>query len=168
MELNVETAKFVRNVLIGSVVIGLCNSVHLYTNYANQVKDIFYFTQTNSKYSLRSGSRNSVGASFYRPQTKLREGNVLTCVCQSVRGGVVPPPPNHTPSPGTIPPRPYHTPRDRKSPQKDNRIQLASRRYTSYWNAFVLLPTNEVWGKVMFLHLSDILFTGVVLSRKVL
>ena len=52
MKLNVETAKFVRNVLIGSVVIGLCNSVHLYTNYANQVKDIFCFTQTDSKYPL--------------------------------------------------------------------------------------------------------------------
>ena len=113
-----EIAKFVRNVLIGSVVIGLCNSVHLYTNYANQVKDIFYFTQTNSKYSLRSGSRNSVGASFYRPQTKLQEGNVLTCVCQSVRGGgsAIPPEPypthwnNFTPD-HTILPRTVNPPR---------------------------------------------------------
>ena len=32
--------------------------------------------------------------------------------------------------------------------------------YTSYCNAFLLLPTNEVWGKVIFLHLSVILFTG--------
>ena len=45
-----ENGVFLRNIFIGSVVIGLCNSVHLYTNYANQFKEIFYFTQTNSKY----------------------------------------------------------------------------------------------------------------------
>ena len=37
-------------------------------------------------------------------------------------------------------------------------------RYASYWNAILfntfLPPANEVWGKVMFLHLSVILFTG--------
>ena len=31
--------------------------------------------------------------------------------------------------------------------------------YASYWNAFLLPPTNEVWGKVIFFHLSLILFT---------
>ena len=31
--------------------------------------------------------------------------------------------------------------------------------YASYWNAILLLPANEVWGKVIFLHLSVILFT---------
>ena len=38
-----------------------------------------------------------------------------------------------------------------------------SGRYASYWNAFLfhfLPPSNEVWGKVIFLHLSVILFTG--------
>ena len=39
-----------------------------------------------------------------------------------------------------------------------------SRQYASYWNAFLsgrlLLPANEVWGKVIFLHLFVILFTG--------
>ena len=36
------TLKFIWNIFIGSVVIGLCNSVHLYTNYANQLKEMFY------------------------------------------------------------------------------------------------------------------------------
>ena len=35
-----------------------------------------------------------------------------------------------------------------------------SGRYTSYWSAFLLPPANEVWGKVIFLHLFVILFTG--------
>ena len=33
-------------------------------------------------------------------------------------------------------------------------------RYACYWYAFLLPPANEVWGKVIFLHLSVILFTG--------
>ena len=37
----------------------------------------------------------------------------------------------------------------------------ASGQYASYWNAFLLPPSNEVWGKVMLLHLSVTLFTGV-------
>ena len=32
--------------------------------------------------------------------------------------------------------------------------------YAFYWNAFLLPPANEVWGKVIFLHLFVILFTG--------
>ena len=39
-------------------------------------------------------------------------------------------------------------------------MQSTSEQYTSYWNAFLLPPTNEVWGKVIFLHLFVILFTG--------
>ena len=39
-------------------------------------------------------------------------------------------------------------------------IWSTSWRYTSYWNAFLLLPANEVWGKVIFLNLSVILFRG--------
>ena len=33
-------------------------------------------------------------------------------------------------------------------------IRLANRPYTSYWYTVLLLPTNEVWGKLMFSHLS--------------
>ena len=33
-------------------------------------------------------------------------------------------------------------------------------QYTSYWNAFLLPPVNEVWDKVIFLHLFVILFMG--------
>ena len=32
----------------------------------------------------------------------------------------------------------------------------------------LLLPTNEVWGKVMFLHMSVILFTGVCVFQHVM
>ena len=36
-----------------------------------------------------------------------------------------------------------------------------SRRYASYWNAFLLPPANKVWGKVIFQkRVSRILFTG--------
>ena len=40
-----------------------------------------------------------------------------------------------------------------------------SGRYTSYWNAFLLPLANEVWGKVMFLQLCVILFTGGLASQ---
>ena len=43
-----------------------------------------------------------------------------------------------------------------------NRIWSRSRQYASYWNAFLLSPANEVWGKVIFQkRVSRILFTGV-------
>ena len=35
---------------------------------------------------------------------------------------------------------------------------VGSRLCASYWNVVLLQPTNEVWSKVMFLHLSVILF----------
>ena len=54
----------------------------------------------------------------YRPQTKLRESNAFTCVCQSFcpPGGVV-----YLPSPS-----PYYG------------MRYTSRQYASYWNAFLL------------------------------
>ena len=43
-------------------------------------------------------------------------------------------------------------------------FQNFSKRYPPHstfdGKAFLLLPANEVWDKVMFLHLSVILFTG--------
>ena len=51
---------------------------------------------------------------FYRPQTKLREGNVFTSICDSVHGGC-------TPS-GQTPPRQTYTPRQtppRQTPPKE-------------------------------------------------
>ena len=56
MELNMQNVRFLRNILIGSVVIELSNSVRLFTNYAIQLKDIFDFTQTNSEYFLGEGT----------------------------------------------------------------------------------------------------------------
>ena len=60
-----------------------------------------------------------------------------------------------------------HTPRDQAPPQTRQplhsacwEIRSTSGCYASYWNAILLLPANEVWGKVIFLHLSVILFTG--------
>ena len=41
-------------------------------------------------------------------------------------------------------------------------IWATSGQYASYWNAYLLPPANEVWGKVIFLHLFVILFTGGV------
>ena len=41
--------------------------------------------------------------SYYRPQTKLRKGNVFTCVCLSTEGEHIPPGPY---PPGTVPPSP--------------------------------------------------------------
>ena len=52
MEFRMETLKSVRNIFIGSIVIGLSGCIRMYTNYANQIKEIFYFTQTNSKYFI--------------------------------------------------------------------------------------------------------------------
>ena len=71
---------------------------------------------------------------YYRPQTKLRKGNVFTSKCQEFcpQGGCTPPgrqtPPGHTP------PRAGHPP---------SRNGYCSRRYASYWNAF-LLSRNSV------------------------
>ena len=39
------------------------------------------------KYNAFSGYVNASTVFYYRPQTKLREGNVFTCVCDSVHGG---------------------------------------------------------------------------------
>ena len=60
----------------------------------------------------------------------------------------------------------YHPPEEdnplpkKESPGPPPGIQSMSGRYASYWNAFLLPPANEVWGKVIFLHLFVILFTG--------
>ena len=79
--------------------------------------------------------------------TKLREGNVFTGVCHSVQRvwgeGLVPPP--------------IHGP----GIQGDYwDTTLASGRYASYWNAFLLRPTNKVWVKEIFSQVCVILFIG--------
>ena len=126
---------------------------------------------------------------IYCPPTK--KGNVFTCVCQSFcPGGVgIPGPmsffgggavsisglrslrgmygaggfvqgvgmsPTNTPSP---------VPTDTK--WWPRHIWSASGQYTSCRNAFFLQPANEVWGKVILLHLCVILFTGGSASRGV-
>ena len=48
--------------------------------------------------------RNVNNLNFYRPQTKLRKGNVFTPVCVSVHGGVYTPLGRHTPPWQTLPP----------------------------------------------------------------
>ena len=71
-------------------------------------------------------------------------------VCMGVgglsRGWVSPPPTPHPQSPLT--------------PSGGHHTWSASGQYTSFRNAFLLPPANEVWGKVMLLHLCVILFTG--------
>ena len=67
---------------------------------------------------------------YYRPQTKLREGNIFTPVCDSVhRVGVYPS--MHHRSHGTPPGRHTHPP----SP-------TMSGPYASYWNAFLFICGN--------------------------
>ena len=71
---------------------------------------------------------------YYRPQTKLRKGNVFTPVCQSFCSGGVS--------------GPVHAgirhPTGRHPPPKDG---YCCGRYASYWNAFLLIilltPCNE-------------------------
>ena len=109
---------------------------------------------------------------YYRPQTKLLKGNVLHlsvshsvhrgCLLQCMLGymplGRQPPPPGQThPTPGRHPPRqtsPWtDTPLGRhplgRHPLLDRPLPWAdghcSRRYTSYWNAFLfgqICPQN--------------------------
>ena len=94
--------------------------------------------------------------SYYRPQTKFAKVMSLhVSVILSTRGGGVPqcmlgctPPPPST--------RGRHPPRSSACWE----IWATSGQYASYWNAFLLLPANKVWGKVIFLHLFVILFTG--------
>ena len=91
----------------------------------------------------------------YRPQTKLREGNAFTPVCQSFcsrrevsgsgSGGIYPPrsqPPSHThPVTHSLPL--IHTPDTLTSPWTPSPrltppLQSTSGWYASYWNAFLL------------------------------
>ena len=64
-------------------------------------------------------------ASCYRPQTKLRKGNVFTPVSDCVHRGVYTPPGRHPP-PGKPPGR-HPSPRD----------SHCSGRYASYWKALL-------------------------------
>ena len=115
--------------------------------------------------------------------TQLRKGNVFTSVCQKFcpQGTRQTPPPDRTdtlldqadtpwnrqtlPGPGRHPHPPEQAdprPQNKQSPTPSGEVATAA---DSYWNAFFLLPANEVWGSVIFLHLSVILFTaGVCLS----
>ena len=54
----------------------------------------------------------------------------------------------YTPQAGTYPQA--GTPPEQVPPQACTAPQSMSGWYASYWNAFFLLPTNEVWGKVIF------------------
>ena len=78
---------------------------------------------------------------FYRPQTKLRKGNVFTPVCQSfcLQRGVCPVHARiHPPSLG------------RQPPPTDGHCR---RRYASYWNAFLLSISLKTVSKTVF-HIS--------------
>ena len=81
----------------------------------------------------------------------------VTFVCLSTGWCLPHPPGRHTPWADTSPGR--HFPKA-DTPGQTPWIWSTSRWYAFHWNAFLLLPANEVWGKVIFLHLSVILFTG--------
>ena len=101
----------------------------------------------------------SVAADFYRPQWSCGQGNIFTPVCHSVHrgGGGLPhcmlgyhPPRSRHP----LPPeqtRPDQTPPGADTPPGSRHPPCSSRFFTS---------RNEVVAKVIFLHLSVILFTG--------
>ena len=82
-------------------------------------------------------------SSFYRPQTKLRKGNLFTPVCDSVHGrrgislnpGAVYNPTRQTPQGRHLLPPSADTPQT-ATPDDGH----CSKRYTSHWNA-ILLPT---------------------------
>ena len=90
--------------------------------------------------------------------TKLGQGNIFTCVCDSVNRGVTwhthtQPPPGTPPRPGTpsgtryppdqVHPRDQvHPPRTRSTPQDQVHspgIRTTSGQYASYWNAFLFI-----------------------------
>ena len=94
------------------------------------------------------------GYDYYRPQTKLRKGNVFTNVCQEFcwwgGGGVWQTPPpgrhpldrlgRHPPGrhlPGQAPPG-RHPPRQTRQTPPPPADGYCSGRYASYWNAFFL------------------------------
>ena len=129
------------------------------------------------------GSKGATGTPlrskfFYLPPAnEVCEVYVFTGVCLSTgEGGVCPitywdthtsPPWPDTPVPGR-PTLGKHTPRSDTPPNRQPPravhagIWSTSIKYASHWNAFLfscsfqqfLPPVNEVWGKVMFLHLS--------------
>ena len=112
----------------------------------------------------------TVSMSHYRPQTKLREGNVFTPVCQSfwfTGDGVYPsmqsasyrqhsradsPPPGRQPPPGQTPPPPLAD-----TPYLSYLLCLHSSTetvkcvpYASYWNAVFVYNTKATFTRTVF------------------
>ena len=81
--------------------------------------------QAKAKFSLKLENYSFIPSDFYRPETKLRKGNVFTSVCQSFcsRGGGL----------GGWLPSMYW---ERGCLQPEG-IRLTSGRYSSYWNTFL-------------------------------
>ena len=102
---------------------------------------------------ILSSSSEYICDLFYLPPTKLREGNIFTGVCLFRGVGSYPLPtpptyllPNHLPP--SYPNLPTYSPLSNNGPKRVVRILpecvLVKVAY--------LLPANEVWDKVMFLH----------------
>ena len=68
---------------------------------ATRLASWYYFIRFNEGHirEMSDSDRYRV-SNYYRPQTKLREGNVFTGVCDSVRGGVCLPAPRGVSAPG--------------------------------------------------------------------
>ena len=91
---------------------------------------------------------HSTSLHYYRPQTKLRKGNVFTSVCQEFcpQGEVHTLPPSWPDTPPGKHPLSKHPQADipqADNPQADNPTLQAdgycSGRYASYWNAFLFI-----------------------------
>ena len=79
-----------------------------------------------------------------------------------LRTGSWPPTQSHRPSPYLVQDAMFtlSSDKDQKRKKSLSRDGYCCGCYASYWNAFLLPPANEVWGKVIFLHVSVILLTG--------
>ena len=108
------------------------------------------FSHASVSHSVQEGWVYLVPCPFGRGEYLWSEVPWGGGVCMGVgglsRGWVSPPPTPHPQSPLT--------------PSGGHHTWSASGQYTSFRNTFLLPPANEVWGKVMLLHLCVILFTG--------
>ena len=115
---------------------------------------------STSYHVIHPNGNNVSTKHFYRPQMKLRKGNVFTPVCQSFclqgRGCLPQCMLGYTPPLGRQPPslwadirrtdsHPGRPPPGRHTPY----IRLLQRTYTSYWNAYLLPCHFKLVKKVM-------------------
>ena len=144
---------------------GYSRSVQIASNYPTFhfkpcLTPIFKECWVTEAFTLDGYGTEANGVHYYRPQTKLWKGNVFTPVCQSfcsqervsAQRVCISACTGQTPTLRADTPTP--------SPPGGQ----CRGRHAAYWNAF-LYYTECSFAKVMFLHVSVILFTGGVLPH---